>query len=690
MIPRSLLVGAHRSVLALLGLGVATPLFGLLNPGGSTGDLHRAAVVLLGALAALVLAWHRLQPPEPADVPRQGDRWLLAPFALVLAAAAAQLVPLPPGLVALVAPSTARLHAAEAAAAGAGAWRPLSLEPVATLRGALLGGAYLAFALALVPVARRGTQARRLALAVAGLGVLCTFLTLAGLAESGKPPQWRGRPTAPFLNPNHVCTFLVVALGPALGALLVPLEGEGGWTRFLAGRSALARRGLAGLAAALVVVGVLVTQSRAGALAAALAAGLVLGPRLRAGQRLVVAIVVAVIGAGVLLGDPDPLRARLDEDALRMDTLGGRVENWGVAARVIAGAPLGGTGLGTFRDASVAALTSERVGNSRPGEAHHDYLELLAGVGLPAGLLALFGAGVVVIAGARRAAAAPARARAVAQGAWAGLAGGLVQECFDFGFQVPGPALLALVCAVLAFAAPPPHDPPPSTPVPRPVRRALPALLLGLALGGAGLLLLLQARAEALGREAFARASGREVSSELRPELFRRAERVLADAAGPWARADVHWLRLSALDGAGNAGLSQEAEHAARLAVQGAPGRAEHQAALGILLLNAWRRRPAQASGEALLREGDARMRLALELGPTTPGVLLAGGEWRLDRLARSGDAQEAAAASALFAAALARDPGLRPRVQALLARRAASLGEHEEQLRRALFGSPP
>lgn len=698
MIPRSLLVGTDRTVLALSGAAVATILFALWNPGGATGDLHRAVVVLAGSLAALLLAWHRLQPPGPADLPRVGDRWLLVPFALVLSSAGLALLPLPPGLVAVLAPSTAGIHAAEAAAAGiTPPWRPLSLEPIATLRAGLLCAAYLAFALALVPLARRASQARRLAWAVAGLGVLCTFLTLAGLADAHAPAQWRGRPTSPFLNPNHVCTFLALALGPTLGLLLVPLEGvpaasPGGVPALLArlsgGRGALSRRGLAGLAATLIVVGVLVTRSRAGALAAALAAALVIAPRLRRGQRWLAAVVVLVIGAGLWLGDPDPLRARLDEDAIRMDTLGGRIENWGVAGRVIAGAPLGGTGLATFRDASVAALSSQRVGNSRPGEAHNDYLELVSNLGLPLGALALLAAGWIVLLAARRAWDAPSRARAVAQGGWAGLMGALLQEGFDFGLQVPGPALLGLTALALAFAAPPPHDPPPTTPVPGPLRRALPPLLLGLALLAAGGPLLLQTKAEATGRAAFAVAVSPGVPAEQRAEVFHRAERALTPAAGPWARADVHWLRFTALDGAGDSGLSQDAERAARAAVAGAPGRAEYQAGLGVLLLNAWRRRARQERGEALLREGDARLALALELGPTTPSVLLTGAEWRLDRLARTGRAEEAEQARALLAAALAREPALRARVDALLTRRAASLGEREVELRQALLGS--
>lgn len=684
MIPRSLLPGAHVTALALLVAAAGVPLWALMNPGGASGDLHRAVVVCLCGGAALLLAWHRLQAPEPADEPRRGDALLALPFGLVLLAAGLQLAPLPAGVADVLAPATGRLHALEAAARGVerGA-RPLSIEPQATERAALLGLAYLAFALALRPVARRADLARWLAFALAGLGALATFLALFGLAGAASPAQWRGRPTAPFLNPNHLATFLVLALGPGLGALLVPREGRAQgllpWLRS-ASRDVAARRGLAGLAVALSVVGLLLTGSRAGALAGAVTVALVLAPRLRAGQRLLAALIVLAVGGGVILGDPDPLRARFDEAATRLDTLGGRVENWGVAARVIAGRPLAGAGLGTFRDASVAVLTTARAGNTRPGEAHHDYLELLAGVGVPLGGAALLALAALVVLAARRAAAAPPRPRAVAEGAWAGLVGALVHACFDFALQVPGPALLALACLGLAWWAPAAEEPRAELPSRGPLRRAAPALLLGLALLLAGLPLLLQAQAEARGRAAFASAQAPGVTPDLRPELLRRAERVLAGADGSRSRADVAHLRFQALQGAGDEGRGPELERAARAAVERAPGRAEYQAALGVHLYNAGRR-----EGGALLREGEGRLALALELGPTTPGILLVGGEWALDRLAATGDRGELLRAEALFAEALRREPGLRLRVRALLERHAARLGEDGERLRMAL-----
>src|SRR5690606_26666495 len=95
---------------------------------------------------------------------------------------------------------------------------------------------------------------------------------------------------------------------------------------------ATSRRGVAAIAAALIVVGVLATRSRAGAAAAALAAVLAagLGGRLAARRLVGVAVVAAVVLGGLFVAtrDVERLADRFDERAVRPDDLGGRIENW--------------------------------------------------------------------------------------------------------------------------------------------------------------------------------------------------------------------------------------------------------------------------------------------------------------------------------------------------------------------------
>lgn len=709
--PRFLLPGAEFTARVLLVAGILVPLVVLWNGTLARGDAHRAAVVVLGGVAALLLAWHRLQAPPPADLPARGDRWIAVPFAVVLLAGALSLLPLPRGALELLAPETARLYGLEEAAAGtAPAARPLSIEPVATWRSGLLGAAYLAFLLMLAPVARRATLARRLALALAAVGVLAAFMSLWGLAELPGAAQFRGRPTFPLVNPNHLCTLFVAALGLALGAMLVPLDRGDEPAQAQAHeipaaiaasdplgalRRALGRRGFAGILAGLLVVGILGTRSRAGALAAALTAVLAVAVRLGPGRRLVAAGALLALGGGLLLGDLDSLKARFDEPE-RLDTLGGRIENWSVALRVIDGRRLGGSGLGTFRDASVAAVTSARAGNTRPGEAHDDYLELLAGIGVPLGALALGALGVVIALAVRRTRAAPHRARAVAQGALAATGGVLFHALFDFALQIPAPALLALGALALAFFAPRGEEEEKlarALEPPGPLARAAPPLLLALALLACGLPLLLRSLAEADARVVFEKANGPQVNEKLRPELFRRAEQALRPLDDPAARADIALLRRIALEGASAPGWETPAEQAARAAVERAPGRAETQAGLALLLLHRWRRlSPAQTREPAaarLLQEYEGRMALAVELAPTTPAILRLAGECALERLARTGDAGEAERALALFREATRRDPAQLARARAAVKGRAAVLGEQGERLLRALEAGP-
>src|SRR5205814_1955654 len=102
--------------------------------------------------------------------------------------------------------------------------RPLSLEPDAT-RGALARGcALLVVFLAASAAGRRWTIARSLAMALAVMGAVVAAtasIEVVGLWhwERGAS-EWHARARAPFVNPNHLATFLELALGLALGLAL--------------------------------------------------------------------------------------------------------------------------------------------------------------------------------------------------------------------------------------------------------------------------------------------------------------------------------------------------------------------------------------------------------------------------------------------------------------------------------------
>lgn len=671
MLPAALTSPPAGAPLAL-GLALAG-LVGLaaLNPGGATGDLHRAGVVVACGLVALAHAWTSWRRPR-AGGGALGQAPALA-AALVVAAAALQVVPAPPGLVAALAPATADLHAAEAAAlGGAPMARPLSIEPGATGRAAALGLAYLAVFLAARGVGRDGRGGARTALALA---LVTGGVALAALAVQADSPAWRGRTAWPFVNPNHLATFLVVGLGLALGVGVAPLP-EASRRAGSLRAWATSRRGLAAIAAALMLVGVVATRSRAGALAAAVVAVVTpaLAGRLAGGRLAGLALVVAVVTGAALAttADVGRLAERFDDARARPDDLGGRVENWSVAWRVVAGRPWAGAGLGTFDDASLAVVDPGR-GTTRPGDAHNDYLELAGAVGAPAAALAIGLLLAGVVAAAARARGLEPRERALVAGALGGTLGALAHAGFDFALKIPSVALLTTTALGLAWGAAwrdaGPERPPADGPA-RAGRLALAAALLVV-----GLPLLVQAAREDDARRLAARAFDRALHRELRAELARRARGALERAEGPLASAALARDRALVEEVAGDAGWLDAAVTHARRAAARAPGRAGVQAQLGLLLLQ----RP---EGE---REGAARLDLALRLGPTVPAILLVRGEWALVLLGRTGDPAHGRAAAALLGEALRRDPALRPAARAMLDERTALLGAQGLALREEL-----
>jgi len=130
-----------------------------------------------------------------------------------------------------------------------------------------------------------------------------------------------------------------------------------------------------------------------------------------------------------------------------------RAAPWLSAAEMIRAHPLLGNGPGTFRSAYVAArLAAEARGHRRlilPGmptnsfaQAHNDYLDLLAAIGIPAGLCVI-GAYAVLLGEACRRARADREIAAVA----ALLASGAVAAFTWFPFQIAPSALWLLLHA---------------------------------------------------------------------------------------------------------------------------------------------------------------------------------------------------------------------------------------------------
>jgi O-antigen ligase len=660
-------VGDRQERLLGVALVVITAL-ALIHP-GVEGDTLRGLSV---ALAGLLLGAHA------ALSPRRGGPggWALLGFGAVLGCAALQLVPLPRGVLEALSPTAGALYGASEGAAGVGPEaRPLSLGPSRTGRCLLLGAAYLG--VFCVARARRRVAATT---ALTACGALLTLGALGALALQTDRSQWAMRARWPLVNPNHLGTALVLCLGAGIGVTL--------------SRVSPRVRTAAGLGVALIVVGIVATRSRGALLAAALTCALtLLLASLRGGQsaasaprslrrRVLAALgVVLALGIGLGLSDAEPLKERFAHtDPQRAGlSLGARPVSWGLAWRIARGAPWAGAGLGTFDEVSLSELDPEIPRWTRPGAAHNDYLELAAGVGWPAAILAFLALIAVLAQATRRTLQEGGTSRALRAGCLGGAVGALAHSAIDFPLHAPGSALLFFCTLGLAQGSP-------RLSPAGPWRRRL-------TLGCALLLILGGVAWAALGvQQARARASFERVVGVREGLRAAQANRVLpqieAGAASLGAPGELSALLAQALliQAAGEQNPSAMAKarvralELTRAAVRRSPTDGRLRAQLSTLLLL----QPGTFTA-ARRREVEGQLRLAVAWAPTFPGVLRQGAWVALELRVRTGEPSFLQLAELLLRRLLVQRPGEGRRIAATIRSLAPRLGRGVDHLLRRL-----
>jgi len=538
--------------------------FGAVLPGAL---LAVAALALLaGALALAVGAW-RGGVALPA-VP-------LWPLAGLAALALLQLVPLPDGLHALLAPGSHvvwRPAAPEVAAVLGTAARPVSVDPDSTLRGVALTGGLVLLALLAAPALSRPDRAvRAMAVVAVGGGALAAYAIFArarfGALLYGKVAVPTVSPFGPFVSKNHFAGWIAMATllvaGLALG-LADRARGRGGdWTDDPRAGGVI----LSMVAALAMALSGLASLSRGGAFALAAGGACLAALRLFRGERrrrgLWPSLVLAGVLGAILVALVPP------EAHERVRTLSGasfRLDTWRDSLRLAASSPLVGHGLGAFHDAYPRFKHGHGI--VRVEHAENDYVETLAETGALGLGLALVGFALVVAAAGRGIAAGSDRAvRGIGAGALAALAALAAHSAVDFNLRIPSNAALAALAVAAAAGA--------AGVRPRPLPRAA---AIGLAAGALVLLVAaaslpdrpwLVARQEALQ----ARASTAPAVRRLRLE---RAEVALVRVLGRRPAHAESWLLLAGTraalgDAAAGAAL---ARHAAWLD-PGRPGLAE-------------------------------------------------------------------------------------------------------------------
>ncbi len=371
--------------------------------------------------------------------------------AALLAISLLQLVPLPVGVVEILSPARAELHAALPEGVRPEGWIPLSIKPAAAMEGTLrLAGYLLVFFL----VADLGWRLRDRPWALAAPFVLVGLLqAVLGLVQSWGFGMDVARGS--YVNRNHFAGLLEMCLPFAAlyGVALLQRGRRENLHRSPAGPAIKACFWLA--VAAAMLTAVLHSLSRMGFLAVlsslfvmgAVAAGGGLSGRKR---WLPIAAAGALVVAGFLFLPTDRLIERFASIAQTEEiTADTRAEIWRDTVKLIGAYPVAGCGLGCYESGlypfkSVAPMNTIDM-------AHNDYLQLMAEFGLP-GFAVLMLLAARTFGRALRAAGAEAGTdeRYLGIACVGSLAAIALHSLVDFNLYIPANALLLAWVAGLA------------------------------------------------------------------------------------------------------------------------------------------------------------------------------------------------------------------------------------------------
>lgn len=412
------------------------------------GGVHRPTIIAAGLLSCLTLlaVWlHRRPSKRGLRIPLFGG--VLVGLTIFTAL---QLLPLPLGLLALLAPATRELL--DVSVAGAGltlGWHPISVDPGATLLEALkVGSCALAFIVA-HNLFYRPQRRDRLLLALVCTGVTITLLGFIGAAAAPGRPLMFYEPTpgggtglivTSFVNPNHGAAFLMLC---ALTAISLAMSARD-----------LQHRVLLGLAGVLTGSGVFLTLSRGGILALALGLGLfaallVWGQR---GNRGVKQAALVSGGLALILG----LSGWLAFDAIVNEFLSqvpegtsslGKIALWPAGAAMVLANPWVGVGRGAFQAAFTRYLDGASQTNVTYSHMENQYLHLPAELGLLVGGGAILLSAVCLVLWIRK-----GKRDAPSMALVAGLMALAVHNLVDFNLELLGLALPAAILAGLLSA----------------------------------------------------------------------------------------------------------------------------------------------------------------------------------------------------------------------------------------------
>ena len=367
-----------------------------------------AELVLGGALGAVLLGWSGAALCGLTSVTSLTQR-LLAPALCIVVALGwglAQSIDL--DAVSKLTGSRVDMlaHPVWSMAAAALGTRPgayISVDPELTRQAIFAGSLSIASFLLAFELARDRWRASLLLGAIIVIAVLYAAMALANFYLHVDFHSWlmpdpkleTGRLSGPFINPNHLATFMALGGLTALGVFVETLRQAVVWDRGARVLLRTALQALTGpatnwLAATVVLLSaLLLTQSRGGVIAflggtLALIVALALGRRMSGneapGRRAMAAFLVAVLGVATAIS-ADPILGRVQAQGMGDTARASLAQS---ALQAIQAAPLVGHGFGAFERTYPFFADGSVLGDV--DEAHNDVLETLSDLGLPAGL----------------------------------------------------------------------------------------------------------------------------------------------------------------------------------------------------------------------------------------------------------------------------------------------------------------
>ena len=347
-------------------------------------------------------------------------------------------------------------------------WIPLSISPSDTLQacGILLS------ALVMFWVCRRVCEqggAGRIVRAITVIGLIASIAAIAQHAVRidllygvWQPLDVGARPYGPFVNRNHLATWIIMACPLVFGYVLARAPDHQP-PMLLSQRIANALMQLGTMRIWLVVsicvmtLAVMLSASRSGLIGLTTAFVVSTALSRRRGtvamRRWVILQFALLAIVAVWFANHGVLLRRLDESITRAQEGRGRVAIWRDAIRMIQDFPFTGTGAGTFGRAINAYQTAE------PGyaidQAHNHYLQFMAEGGALLVLPGVVAAGLFLVVASRTLTRDRSRQYLIRAGACAGMTGVLVQSVWETGLTMPANALLFAIVAAIATSGEP-------------------------------------------------------------------------------------------------------------------------------------------------------------------------------------------------------------------------------------------